>query len=97
MAKLEAEMKKLVPEKFHKWIKVFSKKANKRIPTRKIWDHVIELKKEFVPKKRKVYLLLRRERERRSERVYNRTDEKEVYQTIKVTTDYTSIFHREKE
>ena len=25
-AKLEAETKKLVPEKFHRWIKVFSKK-----------------------------------------------------------------------
>ena len=26
MAKLEAETKKLVPEKFYKWIKVFGKK-----------------------------------------------------------------------
>jgi len=51
VAKLKAEMKKLVPEKFHKWIKVFGKKANKRMPTKKIWDHVIELKKGFVPRK----------------------------------------------
>jgi len=35
-AKLEAEVKKLVPEKFHKWIKIFSKKASKRMLTRKI-------------------------------------------------------------
>jgi len=35
-AKLEAEAKKLVSEKFHKWIKVFGKKASKRILTRKI-------------------------------------------------------------
>ena len=27
-AKLEAEAKKLVPEKFHKWIKVFGKKQS---------------------------------------------------------------------
>jgi len=30
---------------------------------RKLWDHVIETKKVFVPKKRKIYLLLREERE----------------------------------
>ena len=30
--------------------------------TRKIWNHVIDMKKGFVPRKRKVYLLLREER-----------------------------------
>jgi len=35
-AKSEAEAKKLVPEKFHKWIKVFSKKQLERMHTRKI-------------------------------------------------------------
>ena len=30
---------------------------------RKVWDHVIEVKKGFVPRKEKVYLLLRKERE----------------------------------
>ena len=35
-AKLEVEAKKLVPEKFHKWIKVFSKKQSEWIPTRKV-------------------------------------------------------------
>jgi len=44
VAKLEAEVKKLVSEKFHKWIKVFSKNASKRMLTRKIWDHAIKLK-----------------------------------------------------
>jgi len=33
------------------------------MPTRKVWDHTIEIKKEFAPRKRKVYLLLREERE----------------------------------
>ena len=55
-------MKKLVLEKFHKWIKVFSKKQSERMPTRKIWDHAINIKKGFVPRKGKVYLLLREER-----------------------------------
>jgi len=35
-AKSEAETKKLVPEKFHEWIKVFGKKQSERMPTRKI-------------------------------------------------------------
>jgi len=33
------------------------------MPARKPWDHVIELKEEFVPRKGKVYLLSREERE----------------------------------
>jgi len=31
--------------------------------TRKIWDHAIDMKEGFVPRKGKVYLLLREERE----------------------------------
>ena len=34
------------------------------MPTRKIWDYTINMKEEFVPKKRKVYPLLREEREK---------------------------------
>ena len=34
VAKSEAEAKKQVPEKFHKWIKVFGKKHSERMPTR---------------------------------------------------------------
>ncbi len=55
--------KKLVPEKFHKWIKVFGKKQSERMPTRKLYDHVIDMKKGFVPRKGKVYPLSREERE----------------------------------
>jgi len=33
------------------------------MPTRKPWDHVIELKEGFIPKNEKVYLLSREERE----------------------------------
>jgi len=32
------------------------------MPTRKLWDHTINMKKRFVPRKGKVYLLLREER-----------------------------------
>ena len=63
MAKSEAKVKKLVPEKFYKWIKVFGKKKSEQMPTRKIWNHVIDMKEGFVLKKGKVYPLLREERE----------------------------------
>ena len=62
-AKLEVEAKKLVPEKFHRWIKVFGKKQSERMPTRKLWDHAIDIREGFVPRKGKVYPLLREERE----------------------------------
>jgi len=60
---LEEEAKKMVLEKFHPWIKVFRKKQSERMLTRKVWNHVIEVKEGFVLRKRKVYLLLREERE----------------------------------
>jgi len=63
-ARSEAEAKRLVPENFHLWIKVFGKKQSERMPTRKMWDHVIEVKEGFVLRKGKVYLLLREEREK---------------------------------
>ena len=63
VAKSEAEAKKLVPEKFHRWIKVFGKKQSERMPTRKLWDHVIDVKEGFMPRKGKVYPLSREERE----------------------------------
>ena len=59
----EAKAKKLVPEKFHKWIKVFGKKKSERILMRKVWDHVIEVREGFVLGKEKMYPLSREERE----------------------------------
>ena len=63
MARSEEEAKKLVPEKFHKWIKVFGRKASKRMLTRKIWNYTIDMKEGFVLRKGKVYPLSREERE----------------------------------
>jgi len=57
------EAKELVPEKFHKWIKVFGKKQLERMLMKKVWDHAIDVKKEFVLRKEKVYPLSREERE----------------------------------
>jgi len=38
-------------------------KASERMSIRKLWDHTIDTKKEFVPRKGKIYPLLREERE----------------------------------
>jgi len=59
----EETLKELVPKRFWKWKKVFGKRESERMPVRKTWDHVIELKEGFVPRKGKVYSLLREERE----------------------------------
>ena len=52
----------MVPERFHEWIKVFGKKQLERMPTRKLWDHAIDVKEGFVPRKEKVYPLSREKR-----------------------------------
>jgi len=42
---------------------VFGKVESKRMPTRKIWDHAIDLKETFKPQKGKIYPLSKNERE----------------------------------
>ena len=42
---------------------MFGKKQSERMPVRKVWDHVIDIKEGFVLRKGKVYPLLREERE----------------------------------
>jgi len=59
----EETLKKLVSRRFWKWKKVFGKKELERVPVRKAWDHAIELKEGFTPKKGKVYSLSREKRE----------------------------------
>jgi len=56
-------IEEMVPRQFHKYLKVFEKKDSERMPMRKAWDHAIDLREGFVPKKGKIYLLSRVERE----------------------------------
>jgi len=56
-------IEKIVSKRFHKYLKVFEKKESERIPMRKTWDYTIDLKKGFVPRKRKIYLLSKIKRE----------------------------------
>jgi len=53
----------MVPQKFYKWLKVFGKVESERMPTRKIWDHAIDLKEKFKTSKARVYPLSRNKRE----------------------------------
>ena len=55
---------KMVPRWFHKYLKVFEKKESEKMLTRKTWDHAIDLREGFVPKKGKIYPLSRVEREK---------------------------------
>jgi len=58
----EKTLKRLVPKRFWKWKKIFGKRESERMPVQKMWDHTIELKEGFTPKKKKVYSLSREER-----------------------------------
>jgi len=64
--KIEVDHKKIeemIPKRFLKWRKVFGKVESERIPTRKIWDHAIDLKETFKPQKGRIYPLSKNERE----------------------------------
>ena len=49
--------KELVPLMFHDFLTVFEQTASEWMPVCKLWDHVIDLKPGFQPKKGKIYLL----------------------------------------
>jgi len=43
-----------VSQRFHKKIYVFGKRMSEKMLMKKMWNHIIELKKEFVLRKEKV-------------------------------------------
>jgi len=57
------KIEEIVLQEFLKWKKVFGKVESERMPTRKIWDHAIDLKEMFKPKKERIYPLSKNERE----------------------------------
>ena len=73
-AKVEAPAKKpvhtpeeLVPPCYHSYLDIFSEKAASRFPLRKPWDHAIDLKESFKPKKGHLILLSPEEQKEVSE------------------------------
>ena len=57
------KVRNIVPQKFHKWLKVFEKIESERIPVKKPWNHTINLREDFVPRKGRTYLMSREEKE----------------------------------
>jgi len=68
------KVRKMVPQRFHKWLKVFEKMESERMPVKKPWDHAINLREDFVPRKERTYLISREEKEK-----VRGTVEKRVY------------------
>ena len=57
------KIEEMVPKRFLKQKKVFGKVELERMPTRKVWDDAIDLKKMFKPQKGKIYPLSKNEKE----------------------------------
>ena len=47
----------MLPPEYTTWKKVFMKEASERFPECCPWDHAIELKEDFTPKRGKIYNL----------------------------------------
>ena len=47
----------ILPTQYLPWKEVFEQKAAEQFPSKCPWDHAIELKDDFKPKKGKIYLL----------------------------------------
>jgi len=56
------KVEEIVPKQFYQWLKISRKVESKRMPTRKPWDHAIDLRPDFVPRKERIYLLSRIEK-----------------------------------
>ena len=69
---------------------------SERIPVKKVWNHVIEVKKEFVLKKTKVYLLSREERREECQFIKEQL-KKEYIRPLKLPQTATLFFVRNKQ
>ena len=61
--KTEKSTEELVPKEYHKFLKVFSKGEFEQMLLRKPWDHAIDLKDMFQPKKGRIIPLSPTEQE----------------------------------
>jgi len=57
-------VEEMVPRRFYKYLKMFEKKESERMLMSKTWNHTIDFREGFFPKKEKIYLLSRIEREK---------------------------------
>jgi len=61
--KMDETAEKLIPSQYHDYLKVFSKAKSERMPIRKPWDHTIDMKETFMPKKGQIIPLFATEQE----------------------------------
>jgi len=64
-------VEKIIPKRFHKYLKIFEKKESERMLIRKIWNHAIDVRGRFMPRNGKIYLLSRTKREELQEFLKN--------------------------
>ena len=75
---------------------MFGKKKLKKMLTRKVWDHMIDVKEGFVLRKEKVYPLLREEREK-IRKFIKKQIRKEYIQPLKSPQTAPVFFVRKKD
>lgn len=56
-AENNTEVRKMIPDKYHEFLSVFSECTTSRLPVHKPWNYTIDFKPDFVPKYVKVYNL----------------------------------------
>ena len=83
-------VEEMVLRRLHKYLKVFEKKKLERMLIKKIWDHAIDFREEFVLKKGKDISIVKNKK-REDAGICERSAKKGVYSTIKITTNITSI------
>ena len=90
------KVRKMVLPRFHKWLKVFEKAESERIPVRKPWDYTINLREDFIPRKRRTYLMLREEKEKVREFMEKQL-RKEYIRPLKLLQTLPVFFVRKKD
>ena len=58
------KIEEIVPQKFLKWKRMFGKVKSEKMLIKKIWDHAINLKEIFKPRKGRIYSLSKNEKEK---------------------------------
>ncbi|RXW14033.1 hypothetical protein EST38_g11824 [Candolleomyces aberdarensis] len=58
----EIPLKEQIPKEYHDYLSVFDKEANTQFPPKRPWDHAIDLKPDFVPRRGKIYSIAPSER-----------------------------------
>ena len=73
MPKPDPRPEDLVPKAYHQYLKVFSKKESERMQVSKPWDHAIDMKDTFTPKKGRLIPLSPQEQKEVSDFIDNQT------------------------